>query len=340
LAGVFPRHEERSLDVLDSKPCKSLIIEHFGTDTHRATVSVLEAVLAHESPAETARSRAARVSTLPKHYQVLRAVLSSPIDVDKLDYVYRDAYHSGVPYGRIVDVERLLLSLRVWWGPGASPHLLLSDKGRVCAEALIFARYLMTSEVYWNHAVRAYAAMLSAAIATLGARKVKGHLWDTDDEFLAWVGSNKATAWLAELVQRRRPYRRAFVHQRLGGRSSQEDQALFGLLEKIAEEGGEERSRLQNVVARALSIAKHEPHEIVLDVPKGVTKISAVEVLPEGHSEPGQAGPIFGAIGENFDGFARKARIFVHPDLMPAMPIADSTNRVRDELISEYGLNA
>lgn len=164
LKGIFPRHEERSLQLLDSKPCKTLVIHNIGVDAHKAAVQVLEAVLAHESPADTEESRAARVSKLPKHFQVLRTILSSPIDVDKLDYVYRDAYHANVPYGRIVDTGRFLQSLKVWWAPDASPHLLLSDKGRVCAEALIFARYQMTSEVYWNHAVRAYAAMLSAAV--------------------------------------------------------------------------------------------------------------------------------------------------------------------------------
>lgn len=166
-------------------------------------------------------------------------------------------------------------------------------------------------------------------------------MWDTDDQFLMWLGSQRTTKWLVDLIQQRRPYRRAFVHQRLGGRSTSQDQALFQVLETIAKEEIDSRfDRLQRVVARALMIDDYKPHEIVLDVPKGVTKIDAVEVLPEGHLEPGQAGPIFAAIGENFDGFARKARIFVHPDLMPQMSVADSTNRVREALLSEFGMTA
>ena len=38
-------------------------------------------------------------------------MLSGPIDIDKMDYLYRDSLHAGVPYGRHFDQQRLLGSL-------------------------------------------------------------------------------------------------------------------------------------------------------------------------------------------------------------------------------------
>ena len=39
------------------------------------------------------------------------SLLSSPIDVDKMDYLPRDSLHAGVPYGRNFDQQRLIGSL-------------------------------------------------------------------------------------------------------------------------------------------------------------------------------------------------------------------------------------
>ena len=40
--------------------------------------------------------------------RILASMLSGPIDIDKMDYLYRDSLHAGVPYGRHFDQQRLL----------------------------------------------------------------------------------------------------------------------------------------------------------------------------------------------------------------------------------------
>ena len=42
---------------------------------------------------------------------ILRSMLSGPIDIDKMDYLFRDSLHAGVPYGRHFDQQRLIGSL-------------------------------------------------------------------------------------------------------------------------------------------------------------------------------------------------------------------------------------
>jgi HD superfamily phosphohydrolase len=96
--------------------------------------------------------------------RILRSLLSGPIDIDKMDYLARDSLHAGVPYGRNFDQQRLIGSLCL---NQAGDGLAISHKGRTAAEMLVFARYVMFSEVYWHHAVRSATAMLQRAFYSL-----------------------------------------------------------------------------------------------------------------------------------------------------------------------------
>ena len=52
----------------------------------------------------------------------------------------------------------------------AGDGLAISDKGKTAAELMVFARYVMFSEVYWHHGVRAATAMLQRAFYLLHGR--------------------------------------------------------------------------------------------------------------------------------------------------------------------------
>ncbi|GAG46757.1 unnamed protein product, partial [marine sediment metagenome] len=96
--------------------------------------------------------------------RLLRSMLSGPIDIDKMDYLMRDSLHAGVPYGRNFDQSRLVRSLCLnQEGNG----LAITDKGKTAAEMMVFARYVMFSEVYWHHGVRSATAMLQRAFYLL-----------------------------------------------------------------------------------------------------------------------------------------------------------------------------
>jgi len=90
-------------------------------------------------------------------HSILRSILSGPIDIDKLDYLERDSLHAGVPYGRNFDRYRLIQSMCI---DTQRHRIAISEKGRTAAEMMVFARYVMFSEVYWHHAVRSATAML------------------------------------------------------------------------------------------------------------------------------------------------------------------------------------
>ena len=91
---------------------------------------------------------------------ILSSILSGPIDVDKMDYLYRDSLHAGVPYGQNFDASRLIRSLCL---NEAGDKLAITHKGRTAAELMVISRYTMFSEVYWHHAVRSATSMLQRA---------------------------------------------------------------------------------------------------------------------------------------------------------------------------------
>ena len=71
----------------------------------------------------------------------LQRLISGSLDLDKLDYLRRDAFMCGVPYGEI-DVDRLLNSLTIVEG-AARPEIGIIEKGLSALESLLFARYQM-----------------------------------------------------------------------------------------------------------------------------------------------------------------------------------------------------
>lgn len=94
----------------------------------------------------------------------LQGLISGSIDLDKIEYLKRDALMCGVPYGEI-DVDRLLNSLVVVTLPAHGAAVGVHEKGLSALESLLFAKYQMYRNVYWHHAVRSATAMYKRLVA-------------------------------------------------------------------------------------------------------------------------------------------------------------------------------
>lgn len=95
----------------------------------------------------------------------LQGLISGSLDLDKIEYLKRDATMCGVPYGEI-DVDRLLNSLVIVRTPEReSPMIGVHEKGLSALESLLFAKYQMYRNVYWHHAVRSATAMYKRLVA-------------------------------------------------------------------------------------------------------------------------------------------------------------------------------
>jgi len=113
-------------------------------------------------PARVARMVHPGGLPLPPEDQLVRGLLSGALDVDKLDYLPRDAHACHVPYGG-VDTARLLESLRIVEVDG-QPRIGIDDKGISPLHSLINARQEMFDNLYWHHTNRACMAMLLRAV--------------------------------------------------------------------------------------------------------------------------------------------------------------------------------
>lgn len=104
----------------------------------------------------------------PIKKRLLHSIIDGPIDADKLDYLVRDSNHLGVPYGKCIDLERLLRCLTVILNRRTATEafvgLGIHEKGKIPAEGVAFVRYAMFGSVYWHHTSRSAKSMLHRAV--------------------------------------------------------------------------------------------------------------------------------------------------------------------------------
>ena len=91
------------------------------------------------------------------------ALLASQLDMDRLDYLRRDSFYTGVAEG-VVGVERILKTLRVH-GRGADARLVIEAKGGYAVENALLSRRLMYWQVYLHKTVLAADHVLRNAFA-------------------------------------------------------------------------------------------------------------------------------------------------------------------------------
>ncbi len=138
----------------------------------------------------------------------LQGLISGSLDLDKIDYLSRDARACGVPYGT-VDVDRLLAALTLVDGERGRMMGVL-EKGVSALESLLFAKYQMYRNVYWHHAVRSATCMFKRA-----ARKAVGsgalameQVADLTDDALMGLLLKADAEGLARAVRDRRLHKR------------------------------------------------------------------------------------------------------------------------------------
>lgn len=160
--------------------------------------------------------------TISEREELLRSIIDSDIDVDKIDYLQRDSSHCGVPYGLGFDVERLISSL---WINEQRNKICLTEKGRSPFAALIMSNIVMYQEVYWHKTVRACTAMfkrffyefLKRNMVKIGTVKQK-YLSYPDERFIAtlWAktkGDRELNALIRPFMNQGRVlYKPAYVH--------------------------------------------------------------------------------------------------------------------------------
>ena len=294
----LPRHESLLPEILAGEEIAAVLRSAWGLDPARIAALV----------GGTATDPAGRI---------LQSLLSGPIDVDKMDYLARDSLHAGVPYGRHFDQDRLLSSLCL---DETGTAVAISDKGRTAAELMVFARYVMFSEVYWHHAVRAATAMLQRAVWLVRPAIEPATLVRTDDHgFVAWLTAAAAGTSAAPLVAGLfGPVRRLF--KRAGSFDALHAPAVHAAL---AGRSYPEMARVSARLAETLSARLARPISadlLIVDAPPAEREIEfRLRVRERG---PGGGGwrnladvsPVVRSLAhDQFDNLVKRVRVFAAP---------------------------
>ncbi|MDI3341677.1 MAG: HD domain-containing protein [Sphaerobacter sp.] len=242
-------HEAVGRRVIEGSEVADVLVEHWRVDPRRVANLV--------DPRED----------LAPGDRLLRGLLSGALDVDKLDYLPRDAKHCNVPYGG-VDAPRLLDSLRVAEVEGRA-RIVVSDKGVSPLHSLITARQEMFDNVYWHHTNRACMAMLLRAVQdalTAGALTPEQLTLHDDASLLALLSRAEmpaSTRALVEGLRTRRLHKRAIE---VSARSVD----LYRYLNALYADPARRRA-VEIGMAEALAADLGTPvgsHEVLIDIPK------------------------------------------------------------------------
>jgi HD superfamily phosphohydrolase len=249
--------------------------------------------------------------------RLLRSILSGPIDIDKMDYLERDSLHCGVPYGRNFDKNRLIQSLLL---TAAGDGLAISSKGKTAAELMVFARYVMFSEVYWHHAVRAATCMFARAFFELHrgldlARLFQQTEADVIDTLRTAARGTRCERLLEGLFGPRRQ-----IYKRVIECTLHHHPALYELLTRrpigvLVEWAERLAGALGPLIGERLSGA-----DLVIDAPPGDREVEFEVDLyfakEDCYRPLHEVSPVVRALaGTQFDDYVKRVRIYARPDI-------------------------
>lgn len=106
--------------------------------------------------------------------KLLNSLLSSSIDVDRMDYLVRDSYYCGVSYGNF-DLSRLLKIVEI-----DNDRVVFLQKGIHTVEDFILSRYHMFTQVYLNEKSYGYELLVAEILKQIAKLNEVGYKFKTD----------------------------------------------------------------------------------------------------------------------------------------------------------------
>jgi HD superfamily phosphohydrolase len=145
--GRFPRHEDMARVIINSGELASLIDD------------------------KNDRNKIVQLITGVTDNPIFGYLMSSDVDVDRLDYLIRDAYHAGVTYGGI-DLDRIAETIS-----HDEKGICFMEKGIQAVENFLLARYHMYDSLYNHRTVVGFRLLLQKIHEQLVEQ---GRMYDSD----------------------------------------------------------------------------------------------------------------------------------------------------------------
>ena len=242
---------------------------------------------------------------------VLRQCVSSELDADRMDYLLRDSYYAGVPYGRY-DLEWLVENLLPVEHEGAV-HLGLHARASFSFEDFLLSRYHMFTSVYFHQIPIGYEVMLRRFHAEdpdslRVPADVEAYL-RCDDVWLWNALRQSESRWALRIVQRR-AYRMLHEVKEFQGEGAAEFDPPEGEIERLEE--ALERAGIHSIVHSAKG--QLSKYFRISTRPQIASDLDpALYVVDGGRTVPiEQYTPLY----QRYAGAVHLKRIYVDPDRM------------------------
>jgi len=252
----------------------------------------------------------------------LAEIISGPFDVDKLDYIHRDAHATGLRL--VVDLDRFFYSITA--AQAEDGRLRLAITAPEPLEQLIFSKMLLFATVYHHHKVKACDCLVRGAVAWARARgrdlggsplaTPADHLRVTDIDFL----TDADNPLVARLRHRRLLHRIVALSV---GTVPDWEQVAYGLVQASEAPGGLDQIGAE--IHRALPPdvrAAVLPEEIWLDIPaRPRLKELSLARVARGQLAPVSAEELFPTTGwlNAYGTFRSRGHVFGPQEHAPAI---------------------
>lgn len=195
-------HEDFTMKIVVDSGLARLLDEVLEADELRAeSVAYLITGNPHEAGA-------AFVSGGIDYGPVLRQVVSSELDADRMDYLIRDSVYSGVAYGRY-DMDWLVQNLMTREEDGRV-YLGLSSRAIFAFEDFLLSRYHMFISVYYHYKSVCYDHLLDCYFDERPgeyAVPTDPEAFASHDDVRLWgILRDSSSAW-AQMIVQRQPYK-------------------------------------------------------------------------------------------------------------------------------------
>ncbi len=144
------------------------------------------------------------LNRFPGKKKYLGQMIHGGIDVDKIDYLLRDAHYTGAVHG-VIDLPRLLEVLEIHEG-----ELVVNRKGITSIEEMLIGRSLMFLSVYLHKTVRIIENMMGKAVESV-ADELGDFQRMSDSEFMQFLLGHEGYAGeIAGMIKYRRLFKIAY----------------------------------------------------------------------------------------------------------------------------------
>lgn len=143
----------------------------------------------------------------PMIYPLLCQLITGEVDVDRMDYLLRDSYFAGVPYGKF-DLDRLVNSFSCWLEENSGYFLLAIDgEGVPSYEIFLLARVHMFYQIYFHKSLGAYRHYLKMAFKENEVDfeidgSIKNFFHSTETGLLEEFRKNRKKKWSGRIFNR------------------------------------------------------------------------------------------------------------------------------------------